>query len=363
MTLALLAYNEVVNFFFLQFGDIHTQNPFSTTGDPLHEVLYGLPQEVLFNGVFFLVFLIGFQLYLAENYGIKVMKNGCVSGTPGIKMHMMNFLQKDDRRYLLGDRIGLNALTLLLILFSASVFSFFHMTWYWLSLILSFPLGCALGYLYVKKGIHASILLYLMFTTIDLPASAIGEIALLDIMWTMIQIGAMTFGIYYLVAYLILFMKHLQTRKPFGNKERCIHSIAAFGGTVALLLFVLGIYAIADLFIGEYSDEKSVMVHDVLETGDYRIYTISAFDEPSEVKGSINLSGMEGDIEYYLGDKGTMAGWKEREGQEPTHHFEWYQRLTIQSDNVSSYEVLNFSFSMESDEINYILGCRSTARL
>ena len=355
LTLALLAYNAVVNYLFLHVGGIVPQNAFSTSGDPFHEVLFRLPQDILFNGVFFLVFLIGFQLYLAEHYGRKVMKNECVPGLQGFRNHIMNFLGKDDRRYSRGGGIELNALTLLLIIFSASVFSFFHATWYWLSLVLSFPLGCAFGYLYVKKGIHASILLYLMFTTIDLPVSAFGEMALVDITWTMIQIGALTFGVYYLVAYLILFLKYLQTRRPLRKREHCVRSISAFGGTVALLLFVLGIYAIVDLFLGDYGDEEHVLIHEELEAGDYRIYTIAAFEEPSEVKGSINLSGMKGDIEYYLGDEGTMDRWKEREGDEPAHHFERYQRVTVRGEHGSNHEVCNFSFSMKSDEIKYIL--------
>ena len=355
LTLALLAYNAVVNYLFLHVGGIVPQNTFSTSGDPLHEVLFRLPQDILFNGVFFLVFLIGFQLYLAEHYGQNVMKNGCVPGSQGMRTHIMNFLGKDDRRYSRGGGIELNALTLLLIIFSASVFSFFHATWYWLSLVLSFPLGCAFGILYVKKGIHASILLYLMFTTIDLPVTAFSEIALFDIMWTMIQLGALTFGIYYLVAYLILFLKHLQTRRPFRKREHCVRSISAFGGTVALLLFVLGIYAIVDLFIGDYGDEEHILIHEELETGDYRIYTIAAFEEPSEVKGSINLSGMNGDIEYYLGNEGAMDRWKESEGNEPTDHFEGYQRVMVRGEHGNNHEVWNFSFSMKSDEIKYIL--------
>ena len=142
--LAVLFFNAAFYFFLSLFG-VSTNVPVIGDGD-LGEILYVLANASVYEEVITRILFIGLPLLLIT-YG-----SGASIGLKKIP------------RYILGGGFGLNRLTTFLLLFSSLMFAFAHLgSWDVYKVLPTFIAGLAMGYLYLKKGIFASILLHFSF--------------------------------------------------------------------------------------------------------------------------------------------------------------------------------------------------------
>jgi hypothetical protein len=107
-------------------------------------------------------------------------------------------------KYLLGGGFKFNTKTILLIVFSALVFGFAHASgWDYWKVLTSTASGLAFGYLFVRKGLHASMMLHLTINYLTMPLRVVGDpialVVLFDIaLVLLIAVGFILF-VYYII--------------------------------------------------------------------------------------------------------------------------------------------------------------------
>lgn len=107
-------------------------------------------------------------------------------------------------KYLLGGGFELNFRAVILIIFSALVFGLAHAPgWDYWKVITSSASGLAFGYLFVRKGLHASMMLHLTINYLTMPLRVVGDpialVMLFDIaLVLLIAVGFILF-VYYII--------------------------------------------------------------------------------------------------------------------------------------------------------------------
>jgi DNA-directed RNA polymerase subunit RPC12/RpoP len=101
----------------------------------------------------------------------EVISRILLIGLPLLLIHaLMKKLKKPKWRYILGGEFQINKLTLLLIVFSSLTFGLAHAPgWDYWKVLPSLVSGLALGYLYVVKGVYASIILHFTINFLSIP--------------------------------------------------------------------------------------------------------------------------------------------------------------------------------------------------
>lgn len=123
-------------------------------------------------------------------------------GTPLLFIETVAGARRRLRRYFLGGDLPVNLLTASLIVFSATMFSFAHVGgWDIYKVPTAFIAGLALGYLFVRFGLWAAILLHFvtnfMFIGIDLWPDSVALSSVLAICWLIMAAVGLYFFIHY----------------------------------------------------------------------------------------------------------------------------------------------------------------------
>jgi hypothetical protein len=101
----------------------------------------------------------------------EVISRILLIGIPLFIIHgAMKSLKNPKWRYILGGGFQINRLTLILILFSSLTFGLAHTPgWDYWKVLPSLVSGLALGYLFVVKGVYASIILHFTINFLSIP--------------------------------------------------------------------------------------------------------------------------------------------------------------------------------------------------
>jgi len=154
--LALLFFNILYNLI-LWLANVRTVVP-ETGGGTLWEMLFLLANASVYEEIVSRILFIGFPLFLIH----------FASG--------MRIEKKKSHRYILGGGFGFTKSTIFLLLFSSTMFAAAHLpSWDLYKMPPTFLAGLALGYLYLRKGIFASILLHFSFNYFSALAALIQD--------------------------------------------------------------------------------------------------------------------------------------------------------------------------------------------
>lgn len=182
--LALLAFT-IFYYLILNGLGISTSDPIGGAG-PLWEYLFALANASVYEEIITRILFIGVPLFL-------------IHFASGVRIG-----RKNSYRYILGGGFALNRSAIFLLIFSSSMFAVAHVfSWDFFKVPQAFIAGLALGYLYLRKGIFASIILHFSLNYL----SALGVLIQNDIMASLVfgllilvlsVIGAVFFAYYVL---------------------------------------------------------------------------------------------------------------------------------------------------------------------
>jgi membrane protease YdiL (CAAX protease family) len=114
----------------------------------------------------------------------------------------MKKLKKPKWRYILGGEFQINKLTLSLILFSSLTFGLAHAPgWDYWKVLPSLVSGLALGYLYVVKGVYASIILHFTINFLSIPLEMTNYPLAPSILFSLLIYFWLFIGFFYIFIY------------------------------------------------------------------------------------------------------------------------------------------------------------------
>jgi hypothetical protein len=148
----------------------------------LWALIYNLTSAAVFEEVISRILLIGIPLFIIHG----VMKK----------------LKKPKWRYILGGEFQINKLTLSLILFSSLTFGLAHAPgWDYWKVLPSLVSGLALGYLYVVKGVYASIILHFTINFLSIPLEMTNYPLAPSILFSLLIYFWLFIGFFYIFIY------------------------------------------------------------------------------------------------------------------------------------------------------------------
>jgi hypothetical protein len=133
----------------------------------------------------------------------------------GLPLMIVGFLMNDRTSWkrLLG-RFEMDNVAVLFIIISASIFAYAHLSgWDVFKLVPTFVTGLALGYLFVRFGVHAAIMMHFLIDYLSAPAWLLGD-----------DVGNMIVGLFFIVVIFlgaVLFAWYVQRSIRFV-KERAL---------------------------------------------------------------------------------------------------------------------------------------------
>jgi len=189
-----LLFFTIFYYLILDLLNISTASPIGG-GGALWQFLFDLANASVYEEIITRILFIGFPLFL-------------IHFASGVRIG-----RKNSHRYVLGGGFKLDRSAIFLLLFSSSMFAVAHVfSWDFYKIPPAFIAGLALGYLYLRKGIFASIILHFSLNYL----SALGVLIQNDIMATLAFgllllmlsiIGAFFFAYYALNTYRYFFPK------------------------------------------------------------------------------------------------------------------------------------------------------------
>lgn len=164
---------------------------------------------------------------VAEEFAVRIL----YIGIPLLIIHAVKGSTKKWYRYIVGGEFDMTPLTVFLLIFSSAVFAMAHTTnWGLWKAFPTFVAGLAMGYLYLKKGIHTSIILHfsidymILFLLAGMEAGEMGSAAAYGIflvfsiiVWFFV--GMVFFGVYFVRVMKFIFIEGLGTRKEPAPDE------------------------------------------------------------------------------------------------------------------------------------------------
>ncbi|MCK4614852.1 MAG: CPBP family intramembrane metalloprotease, partial [Thermoplasmata archaeon] len=238
------------------------------------------------------VLLIGIPLYLIHNYGTRKNRNRPDPNRPediypvpgrrpdlprhdvdnkGLLSLFTSLFRKENRKYFLGGGLELNTQAVLLLFISSMVFSISHIGWDWTKLIPTFLGGMILGVLFLRKGLHACILLHFAINSFSISYLVAGEPMVLEVVLYSICFGSIPFGAYYLYFYLRFFRRKLSRINLDFRSVEFSKAVTATGGVVLLLFVLFGLFFLGMFALEDDSEEHTEHRYFQLSEGDYCI--------------------------------------------------------------------------------------------
>jgi membrane protease YdiL (CAAX protease family) len=196
--IALYSFNLLFSFI-LRIGQVSTRVPdFASLSN--WAFIYNLTSAAVYEEIISRVLLIGIPLFIIHA--------------------VLGRLKDSKRNYLLGGGFSINKLTIILIIFSSITFGLAHAPgWDYWKVIPTFVSGFALGYLFIKKGIFASILLHFMFNFLSIPLRIFGNPFGLACLYSILILFWITAGIIYQGYYLSRIIKFFRKKQPEPQKS------------------------------------------------------------------------------------------------------------------------------------------------
>ena len=300
--------------------------------------LYRLPEAPVIEELVHRTLLLGVPLYFIHNYGSKEHK---------LKPLLLSLFKRENRRYLFGKGLKLDLTSLLILLLSSAVFSLGHLGWDWTKLVPTFIGGVVLGILFLKKGLHVSILLHFSINSFSIFYLLTKENLVAETILTLIFFSTLFFGAIYLYFYLSFFKRRISEIRARIKKREFLKAITVVGGVLLFIIaVVVGFYLLMYSLEDQWEEEtRENEIH--LQEGDYQIFELGSFEKDDIVNGTLHLLPPEGEIKLFISNRTVKEEWKEKKGEEMDQNkFFLILHLKIE-ENVSREEKKSFKLRFE----------------
>jgi hypothetical protein len=125
-------------------------------------------------------------------------------GVPLFVYHVITRQDRDHKRYVLGGNIAIDRPALLLLIFSSAMFAAAHLfIWDFWKLVPTFVSGLALGYLFLRYGVYASIMLHFFIDFLSMPMEVWPSGGLANVVIILLELGILLVGAAYFVYYVL----------------------------------------------------------------------------------------------------------------------------------------------------------------
>jgi hypothetical protein len=182
------------------------------------EQMFAFARASVWEEVISRIMLIGIPLFMIRAYTTRDLGFESENGKPPTRRPWYN--------YFLGGNFSITPTTAVLIFISSLLFGLAHMgSWDAFKVVPTLVAGLALGYLFVKKGVHMSILLHFAIDYLTvLPEALGGDIAtILEVMIGFVFLALLLLGTYMFYKYARRFVEYVALDIPglsFMNGER-----------------------------------------------------------------------------------------------------------------------------------------------
>jgi len=370
--------------------------PASIFDVPVWQRLLELPEAPVMEELTDRVVLIGIPLYFIHHYGVRKEKGREVGRGPGMDttLHgryqagppypgfgqrpdlfgygndeeglvslVRSLFRKENRRYLLGGGFEWNTQTMQILLLSSAIFAVLHLGWDWTKLIPTFLGGVILGVLFLRKGLHACILLHFAINSFSITYLVAGEPLILDLVLYFIYFGSIPFGMYYLYFYLKYFRRKLETVNLDTKSSEFSKAIVATGGTTLLLFMLIGLFYTGMLALDdgmvEHRDEHYLQFSE----DDYQIFEIGTLTEDETLNGSLVLEGEQGETELFIVNRTQEKEWK-KYGEVHTGEPLLYVHVELDSPGTPTSQEKTFTLELdEKEDVFLILHAREDSSI
>ncbi len=197
--LAVISFNIIYNQI-LAWGQVPVHIPdFSALSN--WALIYNFTSAAVYEEIISRILLIGIPLYIVHAIFRK--------------------LQKPKRNYIFGGGFEINKLTILLILFSSITFGLAHAPgWDHWKVIPTSVSGFALGYLFLRKGIFAAILLHFTVNFLTIPLQMLNYPLGPSLLFSFMFLFWIAIGIIYMGYYLTRITGSLSKTKTIHNQDK-----------------------------------------------------------------------------------------------------------------------------------------------
>jgi membrane protease YdiL (CAAX protease family) len=182
-----------IYYYILQLGQVPTHTPdFSALSD--WALIYNLTSAAVYEEIISRILLIGIPLLIIH----AILKR----------------LKKPMKNYILGGDFEINKITIILIIFSSITFGLAHAPgWDYWKVIPTFISGFALGYLYIRKGIFAAILLHFTINFLSIPLLLLNYSIFVSLLYFFAILFFIFMGIIYIGYYITRIFKLFKKKK------------------------------------------------------------------------------------------------------------------------------------------------------
>ena len=247
-----------------------------------------------------------------------------------------SLFKKENRRYILGGGFEWSTQTVLLLFFSSTFFAVLHLGWDWTKLIPTFLGGMVLGALFLRKGLHACILLHFAINSFSITYLVAGEPLVLEIVLYIVYFGGIIFGSYYLYYYLKFFRRKLSEVDLDIRSSEFSKAMAALGGVTLFLFAIAGLFYLGLFTLDEGLEEHTEEHYLQLGEGDYQIFELGDFGKDEHLNGSLVLVGESGEMEFFVANGSLKNEWKEKGDDVAPGEFLLYLHAKLDSKNATT---------------------------
>ena len=326
---AVYAFEFVFDLFIVDLFGFERHFPRELYDIPTWEHLYSLPEAPVMEELADRVLFIGIPLYFIHHWGIRKRakhravkaesrdgwsplldaRGQYVQGSPevneepdvdGLFKTIISLFQRKNWKYILGGGFQIDTRTFMVLLVSSFIFALGHIGWDWTKLFPTFLGGIMLGMLFLKKGVHACIMLHFAINSFGIPYEVLGEPMSMEIVLMTIFLGSIPFGLYYLYHYLQYFVR-LMARLELNTRSKEFARAMTVSGGVFLFVFCI----ISLVYTGISLTESETVTTDEhlyfeFSDGDYQIIELGEFSNIDSFNGTIDLEGDVYDVEIIL---------------------------------------------------------------
>jgi len=385
------AFNIVFDFLVSDLLGITRHVQTSIADIPTWRGLAELPEASVVEEVWFRVLLIGVPLYLIHKFEERRKEAGpggripaansshtgrrsYVPSGPGEDIELglwdlvRSLFKKENRKYLLGGEFPFTTKTVLLLLVSSALVSMLHVGWSTTELFPSFLGSMALGALFLRKGLHASILLHFALNSFTIPTLMAGEPVVLALLSTILYYGLLVFGLYYLCAYLGFFRNILEEVEPSFRNPEFSRAIVASAGVILLFFSFAGAYYAGTFLQNELVEndnyEELTKEHYLpLAAGEFHIIELSDFEIGDSCNGSLRVTREEASLELLAAHEYLKDRWVNTGGEVGPEKFLFYIHLSPDPGNQGQVGERTFSFELDDAEhVFFIIRAKNESR-
>jgi len=343
-----LAFAFIYDFLITDVLSIDRHVPASIYDVPTWQRLYDLPEAPVIEEFVSRLLMIGLPLYFIQRYGIAE------NGYKNLRSLFTGLFSKENRKYFFGGGFDIDTTTFFVLLISSGIFALLHLGWDWTKLPPTFLGGMMLGYLFLKKGMHASIILHFAVNSMNIVWLISGESDLYSYLLDLMYIGAILIGSIYFLEYLQHFRWMVSRLDLNVRGEVFQRSIIASGGTLMLVVSMGCVFLIAALVFSGSIEKQNDDHLLALSDNDYQVIELQDLRKGDSIEATISIQEEGGEVNLFLASDGLKDKWKEDPENVEKSEFSFHLHIPKAADtsdqNGSSRDWRSTSFDVTIDD-------------